>query len=327
MSERFLGLDLLRAILMFLGIPYHTGLIFSGNWIYVSQFDRVNWIFFPALIPHSFRMQIFFLIAGFFTALLIDRKSFNQFIESRLYKIIIPFMIFYFIFDIILIIISNNEPILNWQSAFFGHFWFIYSLMIFYFLVCIFRKKILELNFFKILLISFIFIFFGSFIPEGYLLNTLKFSPFFLLGCLFYNRIEKIKLYKNQYFILLFLFCFSSLLSFYFYIYQKDLDYYQYIENFLFITTSLPACFLIFFSFKSLKINSNKYLETLIKSSFTIYIIHMPLVVLWSVILDNYIFSPIYYFISIVIMTTLSSFFIYFLLKANKSTAKILALR
>ena len=88
--ERLHYLDCLRAILMLLGIPYHTALAFSihQNWIVEANRDSIllSW---AAQYSHTFRMPAFFLIAGFF-AMMLCRRDAGAWWRSRLIRLGVP---------------------------------------------------------------------------------------------------------------------------------------------------------------------------------------------------------------------------------------------
>ena len=93
---------------------------------------------------HSFRIQIFFLLAGFFASLLYYEKSPRQMIKNRISRILFPFLIFETLLGPFLkltkeysIIKLNFLPtLLSFPSLkpFIGHFWFLYYLIIITFL-------------------------------------------------------------------------------------------------------------------------------------------------------------------------------------------------
>ena len=93
---------------------------------------------------HSFRIQIFFLVAGFFGSLLYHDKSPLKMIKNRILRILFPFLIFetllgpVFKFTKEYSIVELNFLSENITFPFFepyiGHFWFLYYLMIITFL-------------------------------------------------------------------------------------------------------------------------------------------------------------------------------------------------
>ena len=90
-------MDNLRAFAILLGIFFHAALAYSPTlnqiWITASLENSVI-VDFIAFFSHSFRMPLFFLIAGFFAALLIQKKGLGAMLKNRLLRITLPFAIF-----------------------------------------------------------------------------------------------------------------------------------------------------------------------------------------------------------------------------------------
>ena len=83
-------LDSLRAVAMLLGIALHAALSFSKvPWVVQdSQKDELFGLFFVAV--HGFRMPLFFLVSGFFTAMLWRKRGLNALIKHRAKRILLP---------------------------------------------------------------------------------------------------------------------------------------------------------------------------------------------------------------------------------------------
>ncbi|MCO5143480.1 MAG: acyltransferase family protein [Oligoflexia bacterium] len=90
-NQRIYSLDILRATLLFMGIFYHAfrniyvngeGFTHNQPWI-----DSILWL------SHSFRMPTFFFLSGFFSQLIIERKSIENFLNLRGKRILLPFII------------------------------------------------------------------------------------------------------------------------------------------------------------------------------------------------------------------------------------------
>ncbi|WP_165905116.1 acyltransferase family protein [Parashewanella curva] len=95
-NERIHSLDSLRAAMMFLGIVFHAALIFlpieSETW-QVHDPKSKNIIFDGiSLWIHSFRMPVFFIISGFFAALLFYARTPSTMIKNRIKRIYLPFL-------------------------------------------------------------------------------------------------------------------------------------------------------------------------------------------------------------------------------------------
>ncbi len=86
-------LDALRAIAMLLGIALHALMAYCGSpWIVMdgdmnaALAEAVNFI-------HAFRMQLFFLVSGFFTAMLASRKGAKGMLKNRAARILVPLLL------------------------------------------------------------------------------------------------------------------------------------------------------------------------------------------------------------------------------------------
>ncbi|MED5449011.1 MAG: acyltransferase family protein [Planctomycetota bacterium] len=93
---RYHGLDALRAWAMFLGIVLHAGLP------YMTSSDRIFWgIVDPSRDPtlttfvlwvHSFRMELFYMISGFFSCMVLQYRDNRYFVRQRVKKLLVPFL-------------------------------------------------------------------------------------------------------------------------------------------------------------------------------------------------------------------------------------------
>jgi hypothetical protein len=91
-NARYHHLDAVRAFALMLGVVFHAAESFGPNnhyWAIVdcSPSDFLEWFRFAC---HSFRMELFFLIAGFFARLLIHRRGESAFIRNRTQRILVP---------------------------------------------------------------------------------------------------------------------------------------------------------------------------------------------------------------------------------------------
>lgn len=146
-SQRFYDLDALRAVAMFLGIVLHGA-------IFVLPEQQVFWpVYDPAAegdpfyqivldLIHGFRMPLFFMLSGFFTALLWQRRSLRSLIDQRLKRVAIPFVVS--CFTIIPVSVAILQQIAGrippydfpyWQLPIIcfgtlGHLWFLWYLLL-----------------------------------------------------------------------------------------------------------------------------------------------------------------------------------------------------
>lgn len=146
MQLRFHYIDNLRSIALLLGVLFHAvlayGPYFNNLWFSADPSKHVIFDYI-AMWSHLFRMPLFFLIAGFCAALLIDKRGRTSFIKNRLKRLLLPFVIF-FPLSIMLILHA-----MNWSAAFVDpipplfnvfkavkepvistmHLWFLWNLM------------------------------------------------------------------------------------------------------------------------------------------------------------------------------------------------------
>jgi len=91
---RYHALDSLRAAMMFLGIYLHAVVAYSPNgswpWKQTELTRTLDWSIGPI---HVFRMPIFYAMAGFFAALLLERYGFRRAAGNRFGRIVVPFVV------------------------------------------------------------------------------------------------------------------------------------------------------------------------------------------------------------------------------------------
>lgn len=98
-SPRLDHLDAVRAFALLLGVVFHASMSFLPVFIGWAVMDVSASLAIggPMLVSHSFRMPLFFLIAGYFSHMTCDRKGERAFIGSRLMRIALPFVAGWFV--------------------------------------------------------------------------------------------------------------------------------------------------------------------------------------------------------------------------------------
>ena len=94
-STRLHYLDATRALALLLGIVFHASLSFMPVFIGWAVMD-VSTSYIAggfALISHTFRMALFFLIAGFFSAMVLHKTRTRDFLQSRAVRLGVPFIV------------------------------------------------------------------------------------------------------------------------------------------------------------------------------------------------------------------------------------------
>ena len=86
-------LDALRAFAMLLGIALHASLSFAqGPWL-VQDSVKSGWFGLLITAVHGFRMPLFFLLSGFFTAMLWRRRGLKALIHHRFRRVFLPLLL------------------------------------------------------------------------------------------------------------------------------------------------------------------------------------------------------------------------------------------
>ena len=108
--DRLHALDNLRAIMMWLGIVLHVSvnhLVTKSPlpWHDPVRSSAADLIF---IFIHAFRMPVFFILAGFFVALLVAGRGVNGMLKHRLRRVGLPFLVFWppiFIATVLLVLV------------------------------------------------------------------------------------------------------------------------------------------------------------------------------------------------------------------------------
>ena len=129
--ERFHGLDVLRAMAMLMGLVFHAPMLyyipimadgFKDFGVSSATMPSMEaWLSAIVYWLHSWRMTVFFMISGFFTALVLSKRTTAQFITDRFIKLALTTLLFASLFDLM-------------DGRFDGkleHIWFLYYLFIF----------------------------------------------------------------------------------------------------------------------------------------------------------------------------------------------------
>lgn len=153
-AARIHALDHLRALAMLAGVLFHAALAYSpllGS--YWPAADRENWWGVDALawLLHLVRMPLFFLVAGYFTASLLERRGMSGLARQRARRILVPFVVAWPLVDGSLALatewaaaaVAHPSPMLrlirDWLAQpdppslppRTGHLWFLYYLLLF----------------------------------------------------------------------------------------------------------------------------------------------------------------------------------------------------
>lgn len=144
MDKRIHFLDQMRSHMMLLGVVLHV----AGNyntmpvgelWPY-KDLSTDGFFSFLVTFIHSFRMQVFFLVAGFFAAMLIGKNGNLAFLKNRSKRILLPFLLLFLpISGACFVLFRQGAAIMAARGAEVEfqaqwplyHLWFLYYLFIY----------------------------------------------------------------------------------------------------------------------------------------------------------------------------------------------------
>jgi hypothetical protein len=96
-STRLHALDNLRAVMMWLGIVIHVAVMHMAGPSPINWHDPTSTRLADLLVAfiHVFRMPVFFIVAGFFVAMLAETRGPAAMLKHRFKRIALPFMVFW----------------------------------------------------------------------------------------------------------------------------------------------------------------------------------------------------------------------------------------
>jgi peptidoglycan/LPS O-acetylase OafA/YrhL len=157
-APRLHYLDNLRALAMLAGVVFHAALAYSPLmhpfWP-TADAGHARWVDALAWFLHLFRMPLFFAVAGFFAALLVQRRGLAGMLRNRAARVLLPLVL---LGPLLLVslhwltaqavdTVQQPSPVLAWLRVYrdehgalplapsLAHLWFLFYLMIFCVLV------------------------------------------------------------------------------------------------------------------------------------------------------------------------------------------------
>lgn len=99
LAPRLDYLDAARAFALVLGVVFHASLSFLPTFMgwAVQDVSTSPLVSGFVTISHSFRMEMFFLLAGFFACVTVQRKGAREFSRSRVLRLVVPFVAGWFL--------------------------------------------------------------------------------------------------------------------------------------------------------------------------------------------------------------------------------------
>jgi peptidoglycan/LPS O-acetylase OafA/YrhL len=106
-TERRSDLDALRAVAMLLGIVLHAALSFFPSFWMVADSRQDPAFGTLVSVIHGFRMPVFFVMSGFFSAMLLQRRGRGALVKHRFRRVFLP----------LLLGVVTIVPLTNWISS------------------------------------------------------------------------------------------------------------------------------------------------------------------------------------------------------------------
>src|SRR4051812_36969696 len=92
--QRLHGLDAVRGYALLLGVIFHATMSFLPVQVWpVADVHRSSVLSGVFFVTHVFRMSTFFLIAGFFAHMMVQKRGLAGFVRDRLKRIALPLVV------------------------------------------------------------------------------------------------------------------------------------------------------------------------------------------------------------------------------------------
>lgn len=335
-THRLHGLDFSRAVLMVLGLFFHAGLVYGDvqGWRVLSEQNSIYLQFFSNFI-HQFRMEAFYIISGIFYYLVLAKNR-DGFLKDRVSRALIPMLFVGILINPVMNVFSYNRGyelnflyILN--GDWLGHLWFLGNLIIYFIVsvpICRLMTKLETLNVKNFLLLSlaiFTVGILGKVLSKLYLNFTfvfisfeslLYFYSYFLIGIIAYKNIKSFNSLLSLKYLPIFLLVYFSFVTSSLFLLSINSN----ISKLLGLIAHLPIAIVVLSLLTYLGSNESKLIRWFSDASYTIYLLHQPLLVIfYFFIFKELQFNPyIEYLLLIFIVFSLSLFFHLLLIKRHK---------
>lgn len=351
-------MDNARAIASIAGLFYHCMYVFSKPWhINISHLDQGDRLYAVIDYLNSFRMPMFLIFAGFFSAYMVRKYQETTFLQKRFKRIVLPFILAVVVLIPFQLLVElkykYNQQWLHYfwdmvnplsQSFSLMHLWFLYHIILYSGILVVaywLMKRLKVMRFtYKMtsnrwitltiwLLIGYIFYRSGKIIDTSLNLHSpwLSFNdigvnfPFFLFGLHFYlNRdvYEKGLISGTTRSVFTYL-----LASIIFFICDLLVDDYSSI----FITvTKWMHVLLVLNVFKRILNYTSSTLNYFSNASYAVYILHQPVIIVVSFFTVRYFDGGFFYlnYFLLVAMSLMATYFVYELLVRRFTLGRIL---
>lgn len=355
LSSRNIGLDFLRALLILEGVLYHAARSLPGgnSWYYISGKNEADG--FTALIEfmHTFRMEAFFFLSGMFSAMVILRKGTDFFYSNRRKRVLVPLIsAFLFIPGLMYLISSEIKgEALTTQGAlgaytYMHHLWFLVSLSVMSFFVpasvyqraaAMMRRLPFPLLIAALIVTANAFFVVKFFVKDfGEWVNlipvTARFMVFYAAGYALYLNSDQIPqqarniLVNTKVVVALAVICWLAFYAIYHFNITSSLKYLPVLCSSVF---SVIFSYWVVFTFEKMRMKENRLIQTVVDSALVIYLMHYPLVITFSWLLDGYLPNalPVTYVAVVTVAALICSAALYMIIKQLPLLAMLFGLK
>jgi len=135
-NNRIYYLDYTKVFLTILVILHHASITYggAGSWYYTESSSPLSAILLTIFtaVNQSYFMGFFFFIAAYFSAMSLKSKSSLSFVMSKLIRLCIPLLLFYFLFGPLTVFFAAEKGhFIYWNSLNIGPLWFLAALLLF----------------------------------------------------------------------------------------------------------------------------------------------------------------------------------------------------
>ncbi len=329
-AERYHGLDLARAVFMLLGIVYHCAAIFQvdGEWLVNAEHSHrlFDWL---VEFLSAFRMHAFFIIAGFFFCLVVEKYGERHATIDRTVRLMVPMLFAGFVLNGLTNPLTDKTDFssgLDYIAGgeWLGHLWFLGNLVVYNWLslvlvrplrrianawlpdplllltaVLLFPALAAVFHYYGRLLATDIHFFISFFLLYYYL-------PFYLIGMVFYFRREAfMRLLDLRICVRLAVFAIGAG-----YVSREISD----MEAPFLLTLYAEAIYNMSLAISIMGIvnffaRESRWVTRIVNASYSIYVLHQPLIICLFPLLALWLLNPFLFFV----LLSLSTFVLTFL--------------
>lgn len=308
--------DQLKIITIFLVILGHCLIMFSAGGAIVVQ-QKSALLAYASTILYRFHIPCFFMVSGAIFALNLQKGKyavFSAFALKKAMRLLVPYLIFG-VFAVLptLMICGLLEPS-RWYTflgnLFFGrdvrHLWYLYALFAVFLIFWCFRRRLMEGDIRKVLVLSFVVSFICRSFPLSFssyfqISNIGYYQFFFVWGIFFHRYFDEILCYFRSHWywlivggLLLLLSCFADLYT---------LSGYVYAAAGVMLSVALGWLFS-----RREGLQQNKWWRFLIRDSYGMYLFHPMIVYLIFYGFSHRAVPPVLLMLLAFVVSTASSF-------------------